>query len=79
MANVTQWEYEFFDTDNNGGGFLTSGFREGEDILRVAGNCANILGKEGWELVSVVPVKLQGSNNREYRYWFKRPLPVASE
>jgi hypothetical protein len=79
MANITQWEYEFFDTDNNGEGFLTTGFREGEDILRLANICANILGKEGWELVSVVPVKPQGSDKSKYRYWFKRPLPVASE
>jgi hypothetical protein len=36
---------------------------------------ANALGREGWELVSVVVRQ----DKPGYRHWFKRPLPESSD
>ena len=59
-SQSSQWQHLAFET-------IASLNAEG------AGQKINELGRDGWELVSVVP-KNDGGSTRKYVYFFKKPL-----
>jgi hypothetical protein len=46
----------------------------GGETVRIDG-FIDRMGKQGWELVSVVPETMAGGVTRWFLYWFKRPKP----
>lgn len=68
---MQKWEYRWINTSSlymNGKKVVDKPFIDGKSLFEYI----NYLGAQGWELVSITPVKKKSKGFLSY--WFKRPL-----